>query len=61
MLGNVKPLSDRLANELEGTTADPEAVMEIFFEWFEDLVDKGHLNWRRSSVKELGDLARDHN
>lgn len=43
----MKPLKDRLRNELQGTTADPEAVEEIFWDWLEDLRTKGHLggNW----------------
>lgn len=44
MRDGVKPLIDRLRNETLGTDVDPEALIEIFKDWGDALIDRGHFN-----------------
>lgn len=44
MKTGVKPLIDRLRNEVAGTDVDPEALIEIFKDWGDALIKHGHYN-----------------
>lgn len=60
MYSGIKPLIQRLQHELEGTTADPEAVLDIFFEWAAQMT-AAHVYDQAGVVQALRKEAKDLN
>lgn len=59
MKPGVKPLIDRLRNEVQGTDIDPEALIEIFTDWADQVIGKGFLSDRSETWYFLKQYAKD--